>query len=101
MAYGIPPIVSDSGGSPELVEDGTSGMVVTPASPKAIAEAVMTLYKNPELRKAMGKNARKRIDTCFRIEDTIRNTLNMYTDILGLGLRDAPNIGLILQRHLL
>lgn len=87
MAYGIPPIVSDAGGSPELIEDGTSGIIVAPGDPKAIAEAVMKLYKNPELRTAMGKNARKRIDTCFRIEDTIRNTLNVYTDILGLEIK--------------
>jgi glycosyltransferase involved in cell wall biosynthesis len=80
MAYGIPPIVTNSGGSPELVEDGVSGLVVAPGDAKAIAEAIVRLIRDPTLRLTMGKGARERIATHFRIEDTIQRTLELYTD---------------------
>jgi len=83
MAYGIPPVVTDSGGSPELVEDGISGIVVTPGDSKAIAKAILCLVKDPILRATMGKKARERIATHFRIDDTIQQTLELYTGILS------------------
>jgi glycosyltransferase involved in cell wall biosynthesis len=82
MAYGIPPIVTDSGGSPELVEDGVSGLVVAPGDARAIAKAIACLVRDPALRTTMGKRARERIATHFRIEDTIQQTLGLYTDTL-------------------
>lgn len=83
MVYGIPPIVTDSGGSPELVEDGDSGIVVASGDSKAIAKAILRLAKDPALRIRMGKKARERIATHFRIEDTIQRTFDLYTDVLG------------------
>ncbi len=82
MAYGVPPIVTDSGGSPELIEDGISGIVIPPGEPEAIAKAIKRLYEDPEGREAMGRNARSRIERCFRIEDTIKQTLYVYQETL-------------------
>jgi glycosyltransferase involved in cell wall biosynthesis len=83
MAYAVPPIVTDSGGSPELVEDGISGIIVRAGDAKQIAEAVLTLYHNPERRIVMGRNARMRIENFFRIETTIAQTLDVYTSCLA------------------
>jgi glycosyltransferase involved in cell wall biosynthesis len=82
MAYGVAPIVTNSGGSPELVEDGKSGIVVPPNNAKAIADEITRLYKNPELCKKIGDNARARIDNSFRIEDTIDRTYELYKKML-------------------
>jgi len=43
MAYGVAPIVSDSGGSAELVVDGESGIVVAPGDAAALAAAIERL----------------------------------------------------------
>ena len=82
MAYGIPPIVTDSGGSPELVIDKESGLIVPSANAEAIARAVTYLYENPRLREEMGINARERIRMHFRIDDTIKKTYSLYNELI-------------------
>ena len=87
MAYRVPPIVTDSGGSPELVVNGVSGFVVPPRDAAAIAEAIVNLYRDPELRQRMGEAARERIATDFRNEDTVRKTVALYEELVPVGER--------------
>jgi glycosyltransferase involved in cell wall biosynthesis len=82
MAYGVPPVVTDSGGSPELVADGVSGFVVPVKDGKALADAIERLYRDPELRKRLGRGARERIATDFRNEDTVRKTIELYESLV-------------------
>ena len=51
MVYGVPPIVTDTGGSPELVLDGDCGIVVPKGDAKAIADAITRLWRDPAVRK--------------------------------------------------
>lgn len=83
MAYSIPPIVTDSGGSPELIEQGISGIIVPPGSAKAIAEAIKQLYENTELRQKMGAAARKRIEQHFTTQHTIDATHKIYQELMN------------------
>lgn len=82
MAYRVPPVVTDSGGSPELVVDGVSGLVVPPRNANAITTAIETLYRDPALRRRMGEAARERIATDFRNEDTVRKTITLYEELV-------------------
>ena len=82
MAYGVPPIVTDSGGSPELVRSYKCGIVVPPGDSKQIAWAIMRLYEYPELRSEIGKYAKKQIESAFRIDETIKKTIELYKDLL-------------------
>jgi len=82
MAYRVPPVVTDAGGSPELVVDGESGIVVPPRDARAIAAAIETLYRDEELRLRMGEAARERIGVAFRNEDTVRNTIALYEELV-------------------
>ena len=82
MAYRVPPVVTDSGGSPELVVDGTSGLVVPPSDAQAIANAIEQLYRDPALRRRMGDAARERIATDFRNEDTVKKTIALYEELI-------------------
>ncbi len=61
MAYGIAPVVTDCGGSPEVVVDGRSGIVVPVHDSAALARAIARLYENPELRRQLG-DGRARAD---------------------------------------
>jgi glycosyltransferase involved in cell wall biosynthesis len=83
MAYRIAPIVTASGGSPEVVTDGECGLVVPVRDPGALARAIGRLYENPDLRKRLGAAARDRIGARFRIEQTIERTLELYREITG------------------
>jgi glycosyltransferase involved in cell wall biosynthesis len=86
MVYEVPPIVTDSGGSPELVEDGVSGLVVPPGDAVALADAMLRLYRDPDLRRSMGAAARHRIETHFNTNKTVAETLALYEELLGRKL---------------
>ena len=83
MACGVPPIVTDVGGSPELVNDHEQGIVVPPGDAPALAAAILELYRDPALRERLGAAARERLATDFTIEATIDRTLELYREVLG------------------
>jgi glycosyltransferase involved in cell wall biosynthesis len=82
MAYGVPAVVTNSGGSPELVVDGECGYVVPVKDSQALADAFEKLYRDPELRRRMGVAATRRIATHFRNEDTIDKTISLYNALV-------------------
>jgi glycosyltransferase involved in cell wall biosynthesis len=83
MAYGIAPIVTDCGGSPELVVQGVSGLVVPVADAGALAAAIGALHADAALRARLGRAARERIGRDFRIEDTIAKTHALYASLVA------------------
>lgn len=82
MAYCVPPVVTDTGGNPELFLNGVSGFVVPPRDAQAIADAVETLYRDAAPRQRMGEAARQRIANDFRNEDTVRKTVAFYEELV-------------------
>jgi glycosyltransferase involved in cell wall biosynthesis len=84
MAYGIAPVVTDCGGSPEVVVDGVSGIVVPVRDVPALAGALKRLHDDVALRRRMGAAARERIRNDFRIEDTIAKTLALYRSLVRI-----------------
>jgi glycosyltransferase involved in cell wall biosynthesis len=83
MALGVPPIVTDSGGSAELVVDGESGLIVPPGSAQAMANALALLAAGRGRCRAMGQAAQRRIATAFRVEDTISAHLHLYRELVA------------------
>jgi glycosyltransferase involved in cell wall biosynthesis len=61
MASGLPVIVTPNGPA-EVVRDGVDGYVVPIRDSEAIAARLDTLYRSPELRREMGRNARLRAE---------------------------------------
>jgi glycosyltransferase involved in cell wall biosynthesis len=83
MAYQVAPVVTDCGGSTELVVAGECGLVVPVDDSAAIATAIERLYRDDALRLSYGRAARERIGAHFRIEDTIQQTADLYRDLVG------------------
>ena len=83
MAYGVAPVVTNCGGSPELVVDGVSGIVVPVDDVAALAAGIRALCDDEALRRRMGAAARERIASGFRIEDTIAKTLALYESLVA------------------
>jgi glycosyltransferase involved in cell wall biosynthesis len=81
MAYGVPPIVTDSGGSPELVVESESGLIIPPGDPRALARAITQLMEDEQLRRSCGRKARQRIADHFNIQTTIEQTHSLYESI--------------------
>ncbi len=81
MVYQVTPIVTDTGGSPELIEPGVSGLIIEAGSASAISEAITYLAKNPLQNKQMAIAAQTRIQRNFNILATIEQTLVLYSEI--------------------
>ena len=59
MASGKPVVASNTGGIPEIISDGESGILVKPDDPDALAESILTLLRNDTLRNRLSGNALK------------------------------------------
>ncbi len=60
MACGRPVVATAVDGTPEVVEDGVTGLLVPPRDPARLSEALLKLAGNARLRKRMGREARRR-----------------------------------------
>ncbi|MBN2084309.1 MAG: glycosyltransferase family 4 protein [Anaerolineales bacterium] len=61
-AYGLPAVGSRSGGIPDVVIDGDSGILVNPGDADAAGEAMIRLAEDPELALRMGSAGRQRAE---------------------------------------
>jgi glycosyltransferase involved in cell wall biosynthesis len=59
-AFGLPAVGSRSGGIPDAVVDGETGILVAEESPSDLADALTLLYQKPEIRREMGRAGRER-----------------------------------------
>ncbi len=82
MACETTPVVSDSGGNPELVEHERSGLVVPAGDVEQLGRALLTLYEDREKCRRLGSQARERIATNFRLETTVERTLSLYNELV-------------------
>jgi glycosyltransferase involved in cell wall biosynthesis len=82
MAAGVPVVATRVGGIPELVRDGVDGLLVPAREPVRLAEAMLTLLRDPRLADGMGRSARERIGDAFTVEKMIRRTEKLYLRLL-------------------
>jgi glycosyltransferase involved in cell wall biosynthesis len=82
MALAVTPVVTNTGGSPELVLDGETGLVVPAGDANALARALEWLAADRERCRAMGAAARQRLATRFRVQDAVEAHIRLYRDLL-------------------
>jgi glycosyltransferase involved in cell wall biosynthesis len=80
-AAGRAAIVSGIGGLPELVVDGSTGLVVPPGDPVRLADAMRILWSDPELAAAMGQKARARAADQFTVDRLISELVSLYSEV--------------------
>ena len=78
LAAGKPVIATEVGGLPEVVRDGETGLIIPPASPDALAEALRRLWSDPGLTKRLGENALRDARTRFRLDLQVERTTELY-----------------------
>lgn len=83
MAAGIPMVATSVGGNPEAVLDGVTGFLVPPRDEKALAQALLKLLEDDDLRKSMAKSSRERAVENFGMKRLIEETEGLYLDLLN------------------
>jgi glycosyltransferase involved in cell wall biosynthesis len=81
MAMKKPVVALDSGGAPEVVERGETGLLAPPGDIDALARLLLTLIQDPELRSRMGDLGRRRVETRFNPERMARDAEAVFDAI--------------------
>jgi sugar transferase (PEP-CTERM/EpsH1 system associated) len=84
MASGLPVVASDTGGNPELVEDGVNGALVAPGDRAALANAITQYVRDPDRRIRHGRASRDRVVSLFSIKTMVDNYRLLYESARGM-----------------
>jgi sugar transferase (PEP-CTERM/EpsH1 system associated) len=83
MATGLPVVATRVGGNPELVADGSSGFLVEPGSPAALADALRRYLGDPGLLARHGRAARELAQAEFSLERMVGEYGQLYGRLLA------------------
>jgi L-malate glycosyltransferase len=81
-ACGLPVVVSDVGGLPEVVRHGETGIVVPRESPQALAQALKKLLLDPDLRLRMGRAGREFVASTYEWERCVDTMEAAYREVV-------------------
>ncbi len=85
LAAGRPVVVTDTGGLPEIVENGKTGFVVPPRDAGALADAIGRILERPEMAAQMGRRASEHARSEFSWENIAAQTVDLYQRVVGKG----------------
>lgn len=83
FAMGKPAVATTVGGNPEIIDSEKVGRLVPPKNAEKLAETLEELLANEDLRRAIGKNARKAAEKRLDIQKTTIAIENVYEEVLG------------------
>lgn len=83
MAAGRPVVATRVGGVPDAVDDGTTGLLVPPGSPDAMAQAIDRVLRTPSLASTLGGNATRVARERFHATPVINGLQRWYADLLS------------------
>ena len=83
MLLGTPVVAADSGGTPEAIEDGETGLLVRPDQPNEFAKACLTLFRDSSKRECIVERARGRARMQFNFERHVREIALVYDELLA------------------
>jgi len=89
LALGLPVASTAVGGIPDSLADGREAFLVPPKQPKALADALVRLGNDRELRFAMGKAASQRADD-YDIARAVRHIEAAYLSLSGDAVATVP-----------
>ena len=82
MAAGVPVVATAVDGTPEVVEDGRTGLLIPPARPAEAARALLRMVREAGLRERCVAEARRRLDRSFDIRAMVRDLDGLYLSLL-------------------
>jgi len=88
-ATGIPAVTTESTGSRDSVVPEVTGLLIPPGYPEAIAEAVLSLLRDPARRRRMGQAARAWVSEHYSDKRVLGMTVEFYKELLRERTRQA------------
>jgi glycosyltransferase involved in cell wall biosynthesis len=82
MAAGVPVIATNVDGTPEIINDGDVGILVQPADPSELEQAICRLLKDKPLRVSIAKSARERVERKFSRDANTTAFIGLYQRLL-------------------
>ena len=81
MAVGLPVIATDIPGTREMISDGINGRLVPPGNIIALADAIITLIEDPQMREKFSKAGKEAVKQ-FSIEEIAKAYLQLYESLI-------------------
>jgi glycosyltransferase involved in cell wall biosynthesis len=78
MSSGLPVAATRAGGTPEVVEHGRTGLLVSPQSPEELASAMLELHRNPMGAREMGRAAHEHVRRHFDARRMVGEYADLY-----------------------
>jgi glycosyltransferase involved in cell wall biosynthesis len=85
MASGVPVVTSRIAGLPEVVEHGRTGILVPPGNAEALAEAIVRLLEDENLRRSMGQAGRQRVLQHFTWDKIAQDLMHHYLSLVPVA----------------
>lgn len=90
MACALPIVATNVGGTPQVIQDGSNGVLVPPSSPHSIAAAVERYVNDEKLRFLHGTKAQETVEADFGVEPWLKQIDSIYRQVL---LQDGDSSG--------
>jgi glycosyltransferase involved in cell wall biosynthesis len=74
-------VATPVGGTPEVVVDGETGLLVPPRDDEALAGAIRRLLDDPVLRRRLGEAGRRRVEERFSLDAMTQRMLAIYDEV--------------------
>jgi glycosyltransferase involved in cell wall biosynthesis len=78
MARGLPVVTTRVGGNPEVVADGSTGLLVPPRDPAALADALVRVLRDADRAQALGRAGRRRVEDHFDVRRMVADYEALY-----------------------
>ena len=79
----LPVIGSDTGGIPEIIRDGETGLLVPPGDPTALAAAIARLVDDRDLARRLAAAGRQHVEAGFSVDHMVEGTIGVYCRLLA------------------
>lgn len=92
MAAGLAVVATHVGGTPEMIENGVSGVLVPPQAPPALANAILRILRDPELSHRLGRAGQEQVRNLYSFDRLLSELQKVYETPDLAGRRDASKV---------
>lgn len=91
MACGTPVVGFETGGIPDLIRPGETGLLAKPGDHADLASNIRWMINHPDERIIMGQNARRMVEEEFTLGVQARAYINLYQELTNSAYADEPS----------